>query len=106
MMLDTLLLYPRHHSHPPHCLFSYLDINISATITHITVKMKFLHAVLYAFVASQGAIAAPVVDMGTEVVEYRTANPENLALVALEQRAPRCQTLRSVIHGIGTSKIT
>jgi hypothetical protein len=72
--------------------------------------MRFLQAAAWAFLAGQVAVAAPVADDATALVEYNNANPQHEVIVALDRRELEkrinCQNIHRVIRGIGTSKIT
>lgn len=72
--------------------------------------MKFLHAATCAFLAGQVAVAAPIVDGVTDLVEHSSANPQHEVIAALDRRELEkritCQTIPRVIRAIGISHLT
>jgi hypothetical protein len=72
--------------------------------------MKFPQTAMCALLAGQVAVAAPIVDSVTGLVEYRSANPQHEVIASLDRRELEkritCASIRHVIRSIGTSKMT
>ncbi|RFU81802.1 hypothetical protein TARUN_393 [Trichoderma arundinaceum] len=72
--------------------------------------MKFFQAATYAILAGQVAVAAPIVDGVTDLVEHSSRDPQHEVIAALDRRELEkrinCRAIRHVIRAIGTSKIT